>query len=360
MGSGAGGATRHAVTAWWGLVLGGLGVFVLHTLVPLAPPATAAAVFDGWLYTALLVAASLGTLARGLLVPADRVAWLLIGAGCLSWTLGDVYWWRVLSMRDEVPAPSPSDALYIAFYPLVYAGLVLLVRRRVRHFHASQWLDGVAAAACVAAIAAAMVWPRLSPGAGGDVGAVATNLAYPLGDALILVLVAGILVLAAGGPGSAWGLLGLGCAVFAAGDTAYLLRVASDDYVEGTLIDAAWPAALVLIGIAAWQPSREAGLARLDGWRVLFVPATVTGLSLALLVRDHYVPGNALVVWCAPARSRSPWCGRVSPSARTSPLPTATGRRPPTRSPGCRTGGCSWTARARPCCSRAAPALRWR
>ena len=46
--------------------------------------------FDTWVYNGLLLASSGACLARGLLVRAERVPWLLLGTALLLWTAGDL------------------------------------------------------------------------------------------------------------------------------------------------------------------------------------------------------------------------------------------------------------------------------
>ena len=67
-------------------------------------------------------------------------------------------------------------------------------------------------------------------GGAGDLSAeVLTNLAYPLGDLLLLGLVVAIFGLSGWRPGRAWVLLGLGLMLSAVADGIYLLQT-----VEGT------------------------------------------------------------------------------------------------------------------------------
>jgi len=292
-------AVMRAAWAYWAAVALVLAVFALQAVVPLTSAAVRAEVFDGWLYSGLLVAASLGTVARGVLLRQDRLAWLLIGAGCVAWTAGDLYWWRVLSEMEEPPVPSVADGLYLAFHPLAYAGLVLLLRGRVQGVRVAQWLDGVAGALCIAAVGAALVLPPVLAAAEGSAAAVAVNLAYPLADLLVLALLAGMLVLTGGRPGGGWAGMAAGCAVFAVADAVYLYRVATDSYTEGTVTDALWPAALVLIGVAAWCPPRAGRARAATGLAVMVVPAAITAAALAVLVADHYTVGTGISVWCA-------------------------------------------------------------
>ena len=105
-----------------------------------------AGVFDDWLYNGLLIGAALVCAARAVLVREERVAWALISAGLISWSAADVYYTAVLAKLDEPPYPSISDFGWLLFYPAFWIAIVVLMRRRIREFHASLWLDGIVAA----------------------------------------------------------------------------------------------------------------------------------------------------------------------------------------------------------------------
>ena len=85
------------------------------------------------------------------------------------------------------PYPSLADAGYLLVYPFMYVGVLLLVRRRVR-FSTGAWLDGAIGGLAAAALATAILSPALIGLTKGDPAVVATNLAYPLGDVLLLSL----------------------------------------------------------------------------------------------------------------------------------------------------------------------------
>ena len=73
--------------------------------------------------------------------------------------------------------------------------------------------------------------PRLVFGAvkastGGDTAAVATNLAYPLGDMILLGTVIGAMAAGRGRLDRSWLFFGAGIAVFAVTDSIYLLQIA--------------------------------------------------------------------------------------------------------------------------------------
>ena len=66
--------------------------------------------------------------------------------------------------------------------------------------------------------------------------------------------------------------IGLGMGLMAIGDGIYLFQAAKGTYVEGTLLDALWPAAALMVGAAAWQPTVRRAAQRIEGWRVVAIP----------------------------------------------------------------------------------------
>src|ERR1041384_1179731 len=76
--------------------------------------------------------------------PASRLPWYLLAAGSALFWLGDLYTYSYpLLLGAEVPFPSPGDALYVAMYPVMMAGLLLLVRRRNSGSDRSGLVDGL-------------------------------------------------------------------------------------------------------------------------------------------------------------------------------------------------------------------------
>jgi diguanylate cyclase (GGDEF)-like protein len=257
--------------------------------------------FDEWVYNALLVAASGACLARGVFVRAERVPWLLLGLGLSLWTVGDLYYVFALSDRDVVPIPSLSDPFYLAFYPVVYVALGLLLRARMARFRGHLWLDGVIASLAVAALGAAVIFDEVISTTGGSALVVATNLAYPLADLLLLALVVAMFGLTGWRVDRTWGFVAAGFAVFAIADSVYLYETAVGTYVEGGTLDVGWPAALVLIACAAWQPTTKLQGVRTESWQALTLPTCFALVGLALLVYDHFVRINVIAVVLASA-----------------------------------------------------------
>jgi hypothetical protein len=67
----------------------------------------------------------------GLLVhrPVHRRGWLLILTGLSGWVVGDLLW-QAESWDGSAPFPAPSDAVYLASYGVLGAGVLAMVRAR--------------------------------------------------------------------------------------------------------------------------------------------------------------------------------------------------------------------------------------
>ncbi|MEA2180430.1 MAG: hypothetical protein QOG77_3727, partial [Solirubrobacteraceae bacterium] len=202
---------------------------------------------DKWGYNVVLVGSGLLCLARGLRVARERVAWLTMAVGVIGWALGNVYYTAVLWDLDPIPIPSVSDVLWIAYYPVVYVAVAMLLRARIARFHANLWVDGALAALAVAALSAAVVFESVSDTTGGAPLEVATNLAYPLGDLILVGMVTGVVALTGWKPGVTWGALAGSFLLFGVSDGIYLWGNATGTWEAGSVFEAGWPAATLLL-----------------------------------------------------------------------------------------------------------------
>jgi two-component system, cell cycle response regulator len=254
---------------------------------------------DRVLYNTLLLVAAALVLVRALR-GSDRLAWFCIGSASLLWALGNTYYGVVLWGRDPMPFPSLADALWILFYVPAYAGVLLLARARLARVRHTSWLDGAIGGLGIAGVGAAVAFGTIVDATGGDRLAVATNLAYPLGDMVLLSLVVGVLAVTGWRPGRQWLLIAIGFSCFAISDTFYLFRIAEDTYEFGTLLDLGWLLALVLLSFAAWTPGDRLRT-RIEGWQLLAAPVLFGLAGLAVLVYDHWTRVHVLALALATA-----------------------------------------------------------
>ena len=281
-------ATRAALSATWLFVFAGLVVLAAHDGGLLGGPSLNSLVND-WLTNALLMALVGLTFVRAMMLRAERGVWLAMALALAFWTAGEWYYTLAIEYAKNPPSPSPADAGYLLFYLAAYAALVLLVRAHVRRFHASVWLDGAIGGLAVAALGATLVLDPVIRSTHGSFAVVATNLAYPLGDLLMMAFVVGVFALTGWRPGRTWVLIGVGFFTLAIADSIYLIRVADNTYQVGTLLDVLWPAGMTLLAYGAWQKPREQIAPRLEGRAVMVMPGLFTLIALFLLIRSNYV-----------------------------------------------------------------------
>src|SRR5436309_118986 len=102
-------------------------------------------------------------------------------------------------------------------------------------------------------------------------------------------------------PGRLWTLMGGALAASAIADGIFLYQTARGSYVEGTVLDALWPAAMLLLAAAAWQPTPRAASIELEGRPLLATPAGCGVLAIGVLLYDRYHPLHALAPMLAVA-----------------------------------------------------------
>ena len=168
------------------------------------------------------------------------------------------------------------------FYPLTYVGVILILRLGVRKVPLATWLDGVVAGLGAATVTAAFVFETIVRSVGGSPAQVTTNLAYPVGDLLLVALVVGALTILPTWRNPQLLVLALGCGMLAVGDTVYLFQSSAGTYQVGTLLDATWPVAMVLISAAVWLRSAPAAAAAPQTFQFV-IPTVAAACGLAVL-----------------------------------------------------------------------------
>jgi two-component system, cell cycle response regulator len=264
-----------------------LVAFTAHAVIGVGGPETDA-LFNTWIYNALLLMGAAACLLRAALVRRERMVWALLGAAILLYTCGEIYYSAVLAGQASVPIPSPADGAYLAFYPLAYAALVMLLRERIGSFPVARWLDGAIVGSAVAALAAALVLsPIVDASSEGSSLAVATNLAYPIADVALLTLVVTAAAFTGWRPGRSWTILGAGLLLLSVSDVIYLLMSAKGTYVEGTILDVGWPLGILLLATAAWVEPGESAARQSRMARLIALPAAAALIAIGIQAAGH-------------------------------------------------------------------------
>jgi signal transduction histidine kinase len=181
-----------------------------------------------------------------------RTAWYLFGAGVFVSVAADaVSGFYEVHLDREPPVPSSADVLYLAGYPLIIAGIFLLLREIGVHASRIAVLDSVIVFVAVATVQWVFF---VEPYAHSSLKPLprAVGISYPTMDMLMLVALAQLL-LAMGLRIVAYRLLIVSVLLWVIGDEIFGLSV--DNYSAGGWVDIFWLGSYVAWGAAALDSS---------------------------------------------------------------------------------------------------------
>ena len=242
-------STVSSARAWKSFI--GLGVVfaIVYELLPTHPAKLIVWPLIGW----SSVAAILIGVKRNR--PGDRAAWYLVAAGVATFIAGDnLYSFRSYVQHAQALFPSYVDAVYLAVYPLLIAGLVRMVRRRSGGRDRASMLD----AGIITGGLGLVAWVFLiAPYVRSDELSLVERLvsmAYPLGDVALLAIAVRLAVGSGRRPLSFWLLVGSLVPLLAA-DSAYGYLNLSGNWYEHNPIDLLWIGFYIGWGATALHPS---------------------------------------------------------------------------------------------------------
>jgi two-component system cell cycle response regulator len=251
---------------------------------------------EGWVYDVVILTAGLTCLLRARFAGRERPAWIAIGVAILVWASAEFYWTAKILDDPSAPYPSPADIGYLAFYPLAVLGLALLIRARARELNRQLLLDGLIAALGTAALGTAFIFEYIAGETSGSGLQVATTLAYPLCDIVVLAFTVGIVALTSWHPRRAWTLVLAGFTTMAVADIAFALQSTSLAVPEGVFVDPVYLFAACFLAAGAWQ-FREGeirGDLRVGGWRELAVPGVFAAVMIGLFAMQFSSASSGL------------------------------------------------------------------
>ncbi len=237
--------------------------------------------------------------------------WALIGIGGLCWAAGDIYWTLVLGNLANPPVPSLADAGYLSFCPFAFAGILSLVRQRMSCVPKALAADSAAATLAVGAVGAALVVQPVVAHADGGGLAVATNLAYPIFDLLLLGLIVGATALGHWRLNRTWALLAASVLAFWIADSVYVVADATGTYTQNDWYNALWYWSPVIAAWAAWVPRGDrASVRNPTSARGIVMPVAFASVAIAILVWSSF-DGVGLIAIALSAGSLSVVMGRL-------------------------------------------------
>lgn len=255
----------------------------------------------------LVVAAAWRTARSASLAAPIRRAWGWLTLGFAAFLIGDLIWTYFENGLHSTPFPSPADAAYLAFYPLILAGLLALPGRpQTSSERRAMFLEwGMMAMAAFMAVSLFIIIPAATTSTGSDdLLPVMIAAAYPIGD---LVLMIGLMASLHRRPGqdaqAALLLLLAGMAAFITSNLALAYVSLAGTYRAGSWIDAGWMLAQLLFLLAALRQSRPSAAAptesrwlRLVDWTASSVPWITLTAGLGMLAYG-FVLGDRVDQW---------------------------------------------------------------
>ncbi|MEV7396912.1 EAL domain-containing protein [Aeromicrobium sp. NPDC092404] len=217
--------------------------------------------------------------------PTTKLPWYLMAAGQGAWVVGDF-----LYDKPDLFASVPydSDMAYLAAYPLLIAGLAVLVHSRRRGRDTAGLIDSAIATIGGGLLSWVLVADPLVHHADTPWLERAIAAAYPAGDILLLAL-AVRLVAAPGSRSTAFRLLLVALAAMIAADTVFAMQVGT---AYTPVLDGLWLMSYVLWGAAALHPSM-ARLSTPAGVRTApFTVRRLVALGAAVLIAPALLVAN--------------------------------------------------------------------
>jgi hypothetical protein len=269
------------------IVLGALvGFEALEELGVVAGPASLA---EYWIHDVLLAAATALMVARAFFEPVARRAWLVFGAALASWWAGTVSWTIAYGGQAHPPYPTFADGLWLAWYPLMAAGMVLLVRVRFERFELHRWMDGVAVVLMVLVAGVALVVQPLAAESPHGRLATVVDFSYPVLDVLLIGAVLGIYGLLSWRPDAMWVFVGLGVAASTGADAAFAVQQAGSVVLHARY-SFVWTLGALFLAYAGWAhaPNVHPGDQRVTGMRAVALALAAQVLAVGIQIYAYF------------------------------------------------------------------------
>ena len=235
--------------------------------------------------------------------PRPLLPWVLFVVAQVLFVAGDFFYYTY-----DLSFPSTADGLYIAFYPLQAAGLLLLIRSRSPGRDTASLLDALIVAVGFGLLSWIYLIAPYTHHSDDGLLSRFVSMVYPTMDVLLLV-VAVRLVFGSGARPKSFYLLTASILCLILTDVVYGAIELQGSYDLGSWLDVGWLTAYVLWGTGALHPSMRELSARapvtgttLSGVRLLLL-AAATLIAPATLVANSLWPTGSFDVPVAASAS---------------------------------------------------------
>jgi diguanylate cyclase (GGDEF)-like protein/PAS domain S-box-containing protein len=199
-----------------------------------------------------IVAVLVGTRLHGV---TRRLPWLLVALGQTLFVTGDVIAYNYQRLfHHALPYPSIADVFYLAVYPALIAGILLLIRLRTPGRDTASLIDSLVIAIGVGVLSWVFLMAPYADNSSLSLSTRLISIAYPLMDVLLLAVILR-LAFDTGKRERPFYLLVVGVMSLLVTDSVYGWLLLHGGYTTGGLLDGGWIAFYLLWGAAALHPS---------------------------------------------------------------------------------------------------------
>jgi diguanylate cyclase (GGDEF)-like protein/PAS domain S-box-containing protein len=219
--------------------------------------------------------------------PARRLPWWLFAAGQSLFVAGDIVTYNYTAIfGTEIPFPSIGDPIYLAVYPCLIGGLVLIVRGRMPGRDLGSLIDSVIIAISAGTVSWVLLLSPIATAADATLDQKAIGMAYPILDLVLLGVVVRLLA-GAGRRSPSLYLMACAASALLVTDGFYsFVSVQGIVYGQDSILEIGWGAFYLLWGAAALHPSMAGLAARSDDVERALTTRRLAALAGATLLAE--------------------------------------------------------------------------
>ncbi len=210
-----------------------------------------------WLYNVIGISSPIAILvAVRMHKPEQRAPWYLFALGQTLFIAGDVLAYNYDTFfGTPLPYPAVSDALYLAVYPCLIGGMMMMIHRRNPGRDRASFIDSLMVSIGVGTISWVFLIAPYAHDTESSLLTRLTSISYPIMD-LLLIAVAVRLAVGAGKRAPSFLLMMLAVMALFATDAIYGWLLLGNGYTPGSgALEVGWIAFYVIFGMAALHPS---------------------------------------------------------------------------------------------------------
>jgi signal transduction histidine kinase len=234
--------------------------------------------------------------------PERPLTWYLFATGLLSYVTADIIFYTYQDLLQREVFPSAADVFYLAAYPFLMAGLLLLIRSRSPGADRASLLDALTVTVGLGMVSWVFLVGPLAHSPDLTVAERVVSMAYPIMDVLLLATVVRLVVDGGPRPPAFW-VLCCGVGALLVTDTLYSVIQLTGGYHTGSPIDLGWMTWYACWGAAALHPTMNALAepappreARLSRWRLgLLAGASLLAPAVQVVQLARRQPAGGMV-----------------------------------------------------------------